>query len=143
MIPMDYELENPEDFLELSPGTIFLTCLNDTQNLMNGIISMKENPSQKMMDLFLDLNQLIPKIDRILSDDPEREIGSFESLIYNLKYSVTDKERNTCFTLIENFLNVAILSARNFQEQFSKMKFAPVKVAAMKDLYVRIRQEIQ
>ena len=140
---MDYELENPEDFLELSPGTIFLTCLNDTQNLMNGIISMKENPSQKMMDLFLDLNQLIPRIDRILSDDTEREIGSFESLIYNLKYSVTDKERNTCFTLIENFLNVAILSARNFQEQFSKMKFAPVKVAAMKDLYVRIRQEIQ
>ena len=140
---MDYELENPEDFLELSPETIFLTCLNDTQNLMNGIISMKENPSQKMMDLFLDLNQLIPKIDRILSDDTEREIGSFESLIYNLKYSVTDKERNTCVTLIENFLNVAILSARNFQEQFSKMKFAPVKVAAMKDLYVRIRQEIQ
>lgn len=143
MFSMDYELENPEDFLELSPETIFLTCLNDTQNLMNGIISMKENPSQKMMDLFLDLNQLIPKIDRILSDDTEREIGSFESLIYNLKYSVTDKERNTCFTLIENFLNVAILSARNFQEQFSKMKFAPVKVAAMKDLYVRIRQEIQ
>ena len=143
MIPMDYELKNPEDFLELSPGTIFLTCLNDTQNLMNGIISMKENPSQKMMELFLDLNQLIPKIDRILSDDPEREIGSFKSLIYNLKYSVTDKERNTCFTLIENFLNVAILSAINFQEQFSKMKFAPVKVAAMKDLYVRIRQEIQ
>ena len=143
MFSMDYELENPEDFLELSPETIFLTCLNDTQNLMNGIISMKENPSQKMMDLFLDLNQLIPKIDRILSDDTERKIGSFESLIYNLKYSVTDKERNTCFTLIENFLNVAILSARNFQEQFSKMKFAPVKVAAMKDLYVRIRQEIQ
>lgn len=143
MIPMDYELKNPEDFLELSLGTIFLTCLNDTQNLMNGIISMKETPSQKMMDLFLDLNQLIPKIDRILSDDTEREIGSFEFLIYNLKYSVTDKERNTCFTLIENFLNVAILSARNFQEQFSKMKFAPVKVAAMKDLYVRIRQEIQ
>lgn len=140
---MDYELENPEDFLKLSPGTIFLTCLDDTQNLMNGIISMKENPSQKMIELFLDLNQLIPKIDRILSDDTEREIGSFESLIYNLKYSVTEKERNTCFTLIENFLNVAILSARNFQEQFSKMKFAPVKVAAMKDLYVRIRQEIQ
>ena len=138
---MDYELENPEDFLELSPGTIFLTCLNDTQNLMNGIISMKENPSQKMMDLFLDLNQLIPKIDRILFDDTEREIGSFESLIYNLKYSVTYKKN--CYTLIENFLNVAILSARNFQKQFSKMKFAPVKVAAMIDLYVRIRQEIQ
>lgn len=118
MIPMDYELENPEDFLELSPGTIFLTCLNDTQNLMNGIISMKENPSQKMMELFLDLNQLIPKIDRILSDDPEREIGSFESLIYNLKYSVTYKKN--CFTLIENFLTLQFSPQEIFRNSFLK-----------------------
>lgn len=55
-------MENPEEYYELPPATVFLTCLNDTKSLMNAIISIKENPSKKIMDMFLDLNQFIPKI---------------------------------------------------------------------------------
>lgn len=137
------EITEPEEYMNLSPGSIFLTCLDDSKTLMNGIISIKQNPSQTIMNMFLDLNRILPKIDDLLSNDTEHETGSFESLIYTLKNKISKQERETCFSVIENYLNYIILSARNMPDHFKNLKFAPVKAAVMKDLYIKIRQEIR